>query len=151
MFVIYAPQDPADGDRQEWAWDANRIKANEGQVLLKEFGETSWDLFVQGVKINNPHARRVLLWHLMRRSHPLMRFSDTPEFFIGEVTVELDSDELIVFRDKVQESSQASLPADKDMMISALEAEIEQAQKREAELGKSSGSPISSTESTTTG
>lgn len=150
MYVIYAPQDPADGDRQEWSFDPTRVRANVGQVLLKEFGQNSWDLFIQAVKINDPHARRVLLWHLMSRDH-VVRFSDVPMFFIGEVTVEFDSADLIDMRAGVENSSQSTLPADKDRMLEAFDAEIEAALKREANLGKSSEVPTSSTESTTTG
>lgn len=151
MYVTYAPEDPADGDRQEWTFEPGRVRAAEGQALLREFGETSWDLFVQGVKVNNLHARRVLLWHLLRRAHPLMRFADTPDFYAAEVTVELDSSELAGFRKSVEDSSQASLPADKALMLQALDDEITTAEKREAEAGKAQAKPTSSLESAITG
>lgn len=148
MFVTYAPEDPADGDRQEWTFEPGRVRAAEGQALLREFGEKSWDLFVQGVKVNNLHARRVLLWHLLRRAHPLMRFADTPDFYADEITIEFSSKELTELLEAVRISNEA--PALKEQLVAAFESEIEVALKREADQGKVL-TPTSSTESTSTG
>lgn len=148
MYVVYAPEDPADGDRQEWTFEPGRVRAAEGQALLREFGEKSWDLFVQGIKVNNLHARRVLLWHLLRRTHPLMRFSDTPDFYADEVTIDFSSKELTELLDAVRTSNEA--PDMKAQLVAAFESEIEVALKREADEGKAL-TPTSTTESTTTG
>lgn len=148
MHVIYAPED---GDRQEWTWNPGRVRASEGQVLLRTFGETSWDVFVQGVRQNDLHARRVLLWHLMRRDHPMVKFADTPDFFADEMTVEFSSKELAELRDMLASSP---APADqKAQALAVLEAQLEEALEREAQAGPEgkASSPTSSTESTTTG
>lgn len=151
MFVIYTPED---GDRQEWTWNPGRVRASEGQLLLREFGQTSWDMFVQGVRQNDLHARRVLLWHLTRRDHPLanVRFDQTPDFFADEMTVEFSSAELADLIDKV--SSAPAAPEEKAQALSVLQRELEAAQQREAEIEGLEGkapTPTSSTESTTTG
>lgn len=148
MHVIYKPED---GDRQEWTWNPGRVRASEGQVLLRTFGETSWDVFVQGVRQNDLHARRVLLWHLLRRDHPLVKFADTPDFFADEMTVEFSSTELAELRDMV-----AASPAPADKKAEALvlfEAQLDEALAREAAAGGEGKAltPTSSTESTTTG
>lgn len=148
MYVVYAPEDPADGDRQEWNFDPGRVRAAETKALLREFGENSWDLFVQAVKINDPHARRVLLWHLLRRTHPLTKFADTPDFFTDEVTVEFSSKELAEMLDGVR-SNRSAPAAEKERMIANFESEIEVALKREADQGKAL--TTSSTDTTTTG
>lgn len=148
MFVIYAPED---GDRQEWVFNPGRVRASEGQALLREFGQTSWDVFVQGVRTNDLHARRVLLWHLSKRAHPLMRFADTPDFFADELTVEFSTVELAELIDKV--SSSPAPPAEKEQAVAVLTAELEVARAREelaADPGKAP-TPTSSPESTTTG
>jgi hypothetical protein len=149
MFVTYAPED---GDRQEWTFNPGRVRASEGQALLREYGEKAWDLFVQAIRQNDLHARRVLLWHLTRRAHPLMKFADTPDFFADEMTVEFSSDELAELRDKVANSP--APPDQKAQALAVFEAEMEVALKREAEgadLGGKAPTPTSSTEPTTTG
>jgi len=149
MFVIYQPED---GDRQEWVFNPDRVRAVEGKVLLRTFGEPSWDLFVQGVRQNDLHARRVLLWHLMRRQHPLMRFEDTPDFFTGEMEVEFSTAELAEIIDKV--SAAPAQSAEKQQAIEVLTAELEAARAREEaspELAGKSSSPTSSRDTTTTG
>jgi hypothetical protein len=152
MFVTYAPEDPADGDRQEWTFNPRRVRGTEGQVLLRQFGEKSWDVFVQGVRQNDLHARRVLLWHLLRREHPTLKFDLTPDFFPDELTVEFSSDELAELRDIAASSTMP--PETKEQILARFDREMEVAAKREAQgadLGGKALSPTSGTESTTTG
>lgn len=149
MFVTYAPED---GDKQEWTFNPKRIRAAEAQVLLKEFGQSSWDLFLQHIRQNDPHARRVLLWHLTRRDHPLAKFADTPDFYVDELTVELSTVELA---EMIDMASAAPIPPDeKAAVLAGFRAELERAQQREAEIEGLEGkapTPTSTTESTTTG
>jgi len=145
--VTYTPED---GDRQEWVWNPKRVRATEGQVLLREFGEKSWDLFVQAIRQNDLHARRVLLWHLMRRDHPLVKFTDTPDFYTDELEVEMSSAELAELHDDIERS-----PAPADQKVTALavfDAMMQKALEREAAIdGGKASSPTSGTESTSTG
>lgn len=146
--MTYAPED---GDRQEWVFNPGRVRATEGQVLLREFGQMSWDMFVQGVRTNDLHARRVLLWHLMRRDHPFLKFADVPDFFADEVTVEFSTVEITELYEK---ASTTPLPADqKAAVLAAFESELEVARAREAATGDEgkAPTPTSSTEPTTTG
>lgn len=148
MFVTYKPED---GDRQEWTWNPGRVRASEGQALLRTFGETSWDMFVQGVRQNDLHARRVLLWHLLRRDHPMVKFADTPDFFADEMEVEFSAAELADILEKVSTGPAPS--AQKAQAIEVLTAELEVARAREEMEGLEGKAlpPTSSTESTTTG
>lgn len=144
MFVTYKPED---GDRQEWTWNPKRVRASEGQALLREFGEKSWDLFVQGVRQNDLHARRVLLWHLIRRDHPLVKFADTPDFYADELEVEMSSVELAELRDDIE---RGPAPQDqKETAIAVFESMMQKALEREAAIGGGKApTPTSSTEST---
>lgn len=148
MHVIYAPED---GDKQEWTWDPGRVKASEGQVLLSQYGEKNWDLFVQGIRQNDLHARRVLLWHLIRRTHPLVKFADVPDFYADEITVEFSAAELAELLDKVAASP---APADqKAQAITVLQTELEVARAREDLAADDGGkdSPLTSGPESTTG
>lgn len=148
MFVTYKPED---GDKQEWTFNPGRIRASEGQVLLREYGEKNWDLFVQGIRQNDLHARRVLLWHLMRRDHPMVKFADTPDFYADEMQVEFSSTELAELIDQI---AAAPAPADEKAKATAvLMAELEVARAREelADMPGKEETPTSGMESTTTG
>lgn len=136
MYVTYAPEDPADGDRQEWTFAPGRVRASEAQVLEREFGE-NWDNFAAGVQSGNMRARRVLLWHLLRRTHPLMKFADVPDFYADELKVEFEVSELLPLLDKI---AKATLPAgQKEQTIAALELAMSEAMEREGTVAEAPG------------
>lgn len=136
MFVTYKPEDPADGDCQEWTFTPGRIRASEAQILEREFGE-NWDNFAAGVQSGNMKARRVLLWHLLRRAHPLMKFADVPDFFTSELTVEFEVSELAPLLEKI---AKATLPdAQKEQTVAALELAMSEAMEREGALAEEPG------------
>jgi hypothetical protein len=133
MFVTYAPEDPSDGDRQEWTFKPGRVRASEAQVLQRQFGE-NWDAFALGVQSGDIHARRVLLWHLLRLEHPTLAFKDVPDFFTEELTVEFDSAELVPMRERAEK---AGLPEEKrQQVLAALDLALTEAMEREAGAGK---------------
>lgn len=138
MFVTYAPEDPADGDRQEWTFKPGRVRASEAQVIQRQFGE-NWDSFALGVQSGDIHARRVLLWHLLRLEHPTLLFKDVRDFFTDELKVEFDSAELVPLVERMEKSS---LPDDKKQQaLAALDLALTEAMEREAagrEAGKAS-------------
>lgn len=133
MHVTYAPED---GDRQEWNFKPGRVRASEAQVLERQFGE-NWDNFAAGVQSGNMRARGVLLWHLLRRDHPMLKFVDVPDFYADELKVEFSVDELVPLREKLQK---ATLPEGQlEKMLAALDLELSEAMEREAaqaEVGK---------------
>src|SRR5882757_2249763 len=100
MYVVYAPENPADGDRHEWSFSPGRVRADEAELLEKEFGGT-WDEFQAGVQQGSMKARRVMLWHLLRLTHPGMNFRDVPNFISDELTVEYSVKELTKLREGV--------------------------------------------------
>lgn len=137
MFVTYAPEDPADGDRQEWTFKPGRVRASEAQALQRQFGENNWDAFVLGVQLNDVHARRVLLWHLMRREHPRLAFNDVPDFYADELTVKFDVAELTPLLEQMEKSN---LPEDKKQQAhAALDLALTEAMERESTAGEVSG------------
>ena len=108
MHVIYAPEDPAAGERQEWDFDPKRIRAGEAEQIEKAFGGT-WDEFAGKLPMGATKARRVLLWHLMRRKHPTMQLRDVPDFYTGEVEVQYTHAELVDLRKRTEKA-----PLDED-------------------------------------
>jgi hypothetical protein len=97
VFVTYSPED---GTPQSWEFDPDRVKQSEGEMCEKRFGG-NWSEFVTGVQAGSLKARKVLLWHLLRRQHPMLRFEDVPDFLTGELKVEHSVTELTEVRDRV--------------------------------------------------
>lgn len=85
MFVTYTPEDGS--PPQTWDFNPNRVRSSEQVIVEKQYGE-AWARFVIGVKTGEAFARRILLWHLIRREHPAHQFRDTPDFYDDEFVVE---------------------------------------------------------------
>jgi len=134
MHVTYKPED---GTSTEWDFDAGRVRASTAEVIEKRYGE-NWESWVAGVSSGNIRARRVLLWHLLTRDHPTLRYEDTPDFFADELLVQFSSAELAALRERV---SKADIAAERrESMLAAIDLETAEAVKREAESGSGKAS-----------
>lgn len=131
MYVTYKP---ADGDAQRWEWNPDRVRQSDAELIEKRYGGKTWDQFKAGVMSGDSKARRVLLWHLLRREHHTLRYEDTPDFYVGELVVEFGVAEVAVMRDRILK---ASIPDDeRDQMLTALDIQMADAIALESELGK---------------
>lgn len=130
MHVTYSPES---GDVQRWEFKPDRVRASKAEMIEKRYGD-SWDQWKTAVQAGNIKARRVLLWHLMTQQHPTLRWEEVPDFYSGELLVELDVDELRVLRAGVEANRQVD-PTEKAAMLAALDDEIENATARAAEAG----------------
>ncbi len=127
MIVTYAPEG---GAAQRWEFNPQRVRASEAEAIEKRAGET-WDAWLVGVQSGSMKARRVLLWHMLRRDHPTVRYEDVPDFYAGEVLVEHTSAELTEMRDRV---AKANIPADqREQALTALDVALTEAMSREAD------------------
>ncbi|WP_199444455.1 hypothetical protein [Umezawaea beigongshangensis] len=116
MFVTYSP----DGDVEErtWEFEAAAITAADAEPVEASFGRT-WDEFLVELVRGGIRARRHLLWLLMRREHPALRYEDVPNFATGQLLVELDRDELQAMRDGLPASTAPEALARLDAEIAA--------------------------------
>lgn len=134
MLVTFSPED---GDPQTWTWTPGRVLVSEAAIAEKVYGK-SWEMFAAEVQQGSAAARRVLLWHLQRRAHPMLRFEDAPDFYADQLVIEYDAAELRAMRDGVES---AGLPAaDRDIALAALDREIASAEERGAAEGKAASS-----------
>lgn len=147
MFITYAP---ADGAPQSWDFDSNDIPSSAAEVIERRFGE-NFEVWQAGVQSGNMRARRVLLWYLLWRQHPSLRYEDTPDFTVKEVKIEWTVAELTEIREVTM---QRSMPEDKrERALSAIDYELTKAMDREqakadaqaAESAGKAGSLISET------
>lgn len=130
MFVTYQPegQEPT-----KWDFDPGRVRAAEAEMIEKRYGG-NWDAWRNDVRSGSAKARRVLLWHLLRRQHHTLRYEDTPDFLMAEVLVEHSVAELVELRDRMM---RANLPdADREQMMTAMDIEITDATAREMAMSE---------------
>lgn len=97
MFVTYTPED---GETQRWEFSPGRVRQSDAALIEKQYGQT-WERFCGDVQAGSIKARRVLLWHLMRRDHHTLRFEDVPDFYADEVVIEHNASELASFRERL--------------------------------------------------
>lgn len=89
--LVYTPEG---ADRQEFDFDPDNPLSIEAEAVEAVGGDVwdSWPAFLMKVADGNTRARRGLLWMMLRRGNPQLRFSDLvfrlDEFGIEEVEVE---------------------------------------------------------------
>lgn len=140
MLVTYTP----DGDKAQsksWVFEPGRVRLSEAAAVEKQYGE-SWEKFVADVQAGGARARRVLLWLLQRRAHPILRFDDTPDFYLDEVVLEHTLDELTAIRARLEQAGLSE--SDLDTASALLDAQIAEAKTR-PDLGGDPGKATSET------
>lgn len=141
MFVTYQPEgEPA----QEWEFDPQKVRASQAEMVEKRFGQP-WSVFLMELMKGAMLARRVLLWHLIRRTHNALRFEDTPDFYSGEVKVEFTRGELEAMRAEA-EKAKGITDDERALMLSTLDAEI-----ATAHVGVEEGKALSPSDGDATG
>lgn len=131
MYVTYKP---TDGDAQRWEWNPDRVRQSEAELIEKRYGGKTWDQFKAGVMSGDSKARRVLLWHLLRRAHHTLRYEDTPDFYVGELVVEFNVAEIDLMRDRLMKASVSD--DDREQMLTGLDMLMADAIALDADLGK---------------
>jgi hypothetical protein len=120
MFVTYKP---ADGDEQQWTFKPQKFPSHEAEAIEHATGWT-WDEFATQVVKGSIRARRALLWILLRRQHPVIKFADIA-FTTDELELEMDLDELTAMR---AELDQITDDAVREMALRQIDAQIAEAQ-----------------------
>lgn len=99
MRVVY---DPENGDRQEWDFDPDRVLQVEAEMIEKRYGDDrKFDVWLKDLNEGGAKAKKVLLWHLMRRTHHTLRYEDVPNFYMGEVRFDYSLSELAEARERI--------------------------------------------------
>ena len=132
MQVKYEPLDRADGDPQAWEIDLRRMRVSEAEQLERASGMTK-DEFDVAVLAGNSKARRVLLWHLMKRAHPRLPLRDVPDFYFDELELELSIPELERYRGQIEKAPTLS-DAERIDMLDAIEIQIAGLRKAAGEV-----------------
>lgn len=133
MKVSYKPENPVDGDPREWSFNPARVRSQVCIVIEKQWGKGDYDDWRDAVLKGDTHARRVLLWHLLKQENATLRFDDTPDFYYDELVVEADVVELRALRAQVEATvlNPGRTEADREELLRAIDAEI--AEKSESD------------------
>lgn len=120
------------GDQpQRWRYRPADVMISQAQAIERALGQgRTWDDFAVGIRAGDATCRKVLLWHLQALDHPGLRFEDVPDFRLGDLTIEFDSDEVEQIIENVKG---AYLPEDrKRRILLDLDLELAAALEREA-------------------
>lgn len=128
LIVTYRPEgDPA----QRWSFDPKQVISGEAEAIEKR-SESTWDEFQKAILSGSIRARRVLLWHLLKKTHPPLRFDDV-SFRAGEVEVEFEKHELQELRSEILKKDKLVSDEDRDKAIAAIDAQITELETRDIE------------------
>lgn len=140
MIIKYTPED---GAAQEWAYAPLKVRQSEAEMIEKRSG-MEWDAFNKALLSGNARARKVVLWHCLRKDHPIFRWEDVPDFAMSEVQIEFDAKELGDIRAAVEKSKDMA----DDIKSEALRVLDEQLSELPVDEGKA---PLSDSDSVTAG
>lgn len=121
MIVTYTPEGQ---DAQQWEWEPNKVRAVEAELVEKRFGD-NWEQFKVAVMQGSTKARRVLLWHLLKRAHATIRLEDV-DYATGELTVEMTKVELADMRAAIVKARGIS-DRDREQALTAIDVQMEDA------------------------
>lgn len=103
MLITYAPDE---GDKREWQFKGRTLMATEAEAIEKATG-IDWGEFSGKLMSGSPTAKRGLLWVLMKREEPTLRYTAC-DFPVGSVDVELDEEEKADLRAAIRRSPSLS-------------------------------------------
>jgi hypothetical protein len=120
MIVTYKP---ADADEQQWTFTPRKFPSHEAEAIENVTGWT-WDEFAGQVMKGSVRARRALLWILLRRQHPIIKFADIA-FNTDELELEMDLDELTAMRVELDKITDEQV---REMALRQIDEQIAEAQ-----------------------
>jgi hypothetical protein len=110
-----------------WEFDPEEIPMAAADMIERRFDSErpSFERWLSAVQGGSARARRVLLWYLLQRDHPKLRFEDVnpPRGTVGVVYTKA---EVAVMIDQV-EGRKRQDPAEKDEILNALYEDLDKA------------------------
>lgn len=125
MKVTYTPAGDAP---QVFDFKPKLVRAGAAE-MIETRADMKFDLWVDAVLQGSVKARRVLLWHLLSRTHGHIRLEDI-DFAVGEVVVERDLEEAKALRSEIE-----VWRGNEEIRIQALSEINAEIEKLEAEEG----------------
>lgn len=114
MIVTYKP---AGGDERTWTYRAAEMSSGDAEDIEDAVGKT-FDEWQMALQTGGAKARRALLWIMLRRDTPGLRFRDV-QFKMGELEVEFEREEKARLRAEVEKLKDIA-DADREQLLSLL-------------------------------
>lgn len=89
MLLKYTPEG---GEAQTWTVDLGKLRTMETEAIEKVTDLPYGSAFREQLFKGGTRARRALLWTMLRRAHPTLKFADV-DFADDEVVVDFDREE----------------------------------------------------------
>lgn len=123
-------------DPRTWNFHPEDLSESMAEVIERRFGTDTptFEAWQQGVHQGMARARRVLLWFLLWRDHPALRFEEVDPKR-RELKVEFTVPELEAMRDRVRNSRKMN-PDDRVKLLEALDIQMETAPQEPEPEGK---------------
>lgn len=128
MYLIYLPED---GDEQRFRYQPRKLMSPEMEAIERAT-DRGYQAFTADVLQGNALCRRALLWVLLKRQHPTLRFADV-SFAWDELKLEYSRQELAAMISSVQETLTGAELAG---VVAGLEAQMADAIDEVDDLGK---------------
>jgi len=128
MFLIYTP---ADGEPQKMKYLPNRMLSPETEAMERVTGK-NFTQITQEILAGNATCRRALLWVLLKRQHPTLKFSDV-SFAWEEISLQYSRQE---YARMISQAKDNLTGDDLANAVSALEADMADAYDDSEESGK---------------
>lgn len=124
MYLVYQPEGTE--EPQRFPYKPQKLMTVEREVLERRSGQDFAD-FTKGVLNGNAVCRRALLWVMLKRAHPTLKFEDV-DFAWDELKLEYSKQEYELMRDQLIEAGNA-----RPEQIDAINREIATAIDEESE------------------
>lgn len=109
-------------------FDPEDVLSKEATDIEKVYGDP-WEQWLNGLRVKEAKARRVLLWHHLRQTHRALPFKDTPDFRMRQMKVEMSSKEIMEIRDRM---AKTKMEEDvRERLDAAIEVDLREAMARE--------------------
>lgn len=110
-----------------WTFNPEDVSESTAEVIERRFGTDSptYEAWQQGIHQGMARARRVLLWFLLWRDHPALRFEEVDPKR-SELKVEFTVSEITAMIERVRASKRMN-PDDKARLLQGLEIQLETA------------------------
>lgn len=129
---MHVTWDPEDGSGPtEFEFDPEDLLSKEAVRIEKEYGEPI-EQFVNGLRIKEARARRILLWWHMSQAHPSLAFRDVPDFRMRQLKCEMNVAELQVLKDRLARTKMDD--EQRERLDAAFEVDMRDAMEREGLL-----------------
>lgn len=129
MYLVYQPE--GSDEPQRWPYNPRKLMSAEREAIEKRTG-TPFAEFTQAVLKGSSVARRALLWVMLKRDHPTMKYDDV-DFAWDELKLEYSKQE---YAQMMRDAGENLTGEQRELTLKGLAAEMETALDDPEQEGK---------------